>query len=406
MTVAADVRTRHTNAWNRLQAGDLRGASREFSALLKQMPALYPAETGLGFVHLANEDYRDAEPRFAAAVAANQRYLPAWVGRADALLGLRRDADAIAALERILVLDPAREGVRARLELVRFRLTQSSIEAGQRARAAGRIDDAATHFERALAQSPQSTMILSELARTELARGGLEGAERHARRAIQVEPREADWQALLGEVLEARGRFGAAADAFTRADRLEANAEWRVRSLDLRERGELAGLPASFRTIIAAASVTRADVAAFIGIHLRELVDAAPARVTTVATDVRTHWASAWILPVTRSGIMTVFPNHTFQPASVVRRGDLAQVMAVLVQMASASRKAELTKWRAARPRFADLPLANVFYASAALAATAGVLPADAGGRFEPTRPVTGAELDAAVRRVAELSGR
>ena len=57
-------------------------------------------------------------------------------------------------------------------------------------------------------------------------------------------------------------------------------------------------------------------------------------------------------------------------------------------------------------PRFADLPPANVFYASAALAATAGVLPADAGGRFEPTRPVTGAELDAAVRRVAELSGR
>lgn len=406
LAVPDDLRGRHEAAWSRLQAGDLRAASREFSAALKQMPSLYPAEAGLGFVHLAGEDYDEAEPRFAAAVAANPQYLPAWVGRAEALVGLGRDEEAIAALQRVLALDPAREGVQARLELLRFRTTQASLSAGQRAREAGRHDEAVAYFERALAQSPESTMILSELTRAELALGRLDQAERHARRSAELEPREAGWQALLGEVLEARGQLRPAAEAFARADMLEPDEAWRTRSRELRDRAELAALPESFRNITSAATITRADVAAFVGIHLRELVAAAPARVTTVATDVRTHWAASWILSVTRTGIMSVFPNHTFQPATVVRRGDLANVMAVLVQLAGSGRKTELAKWQVARPRFTDLAPSNVFYAPSALVSAAGVMAPDDNGRFQPTRPATGPELEQAVRRIAAIAGR
>ena len=404
LAVSPDVRTRHAEGWQRLQAGDLRGAARDFNAILKQVPGLYPAETALGFVHLANRQYKNAQPRFAAAIGANDRYLPAWIGQAEALLGLERDADAIAAMERVIALDPQQESVRTRLELVRFRLSQSLIESGQRARAAGRHDEAVQQFEQALAMSPQSTMILSELTETQTAAGRLDQAERHARRAIEVEPREARWQVALGDVLEARGQLRDAAAAYTRADRLESNPEWRAKSRALRERAEMAALPPEFSRVASAATITRAEVAAFIGIHLRELVDAAPARVNSVVTDVRTHWASPWILPVTRAGIMTVFPNYTFQPGATVRRGDLASVVAALVRLAGASRRAELAKWQAARPRFADLPPANVFYTPAALAVTANAMTLDATGRFNPTRPATGADLEAAVRRIAQLT--
>ncbi len=406
LAVTDDVRSRHLSAWARLQAGDLRTATREFSTILKQTPSMYPAETGLGFALLAGQDYENAAPRFAAAVAANGDYLPAWVGRAEALVGLGQDADAIGALERVLALDPARETVRPRLELLRFRLTQTSLAAGQQARAAGRHDEAAAHFERALAQAPDSTMILNELTRTELSAGRLDRAEAHARQAMAVEPREANWQALLGDVLEARGQFDGAAEAYSRAELLEPSDEWRTRIRELRERAVLAALPASFQTIASAPTITRADVAAFVGIHLREIVEGAPIRVTTVATDVRTHWAAPWILPVTRAGIMAVFPNHTFQPATVVRRGDLATVMATLVQVVGASRVADLTKWQAARPRFTDLPPAHVFYPASALVAAAGVMAADTDGRFGSTEPATGADLERAVQRIAALAGR
>jgi tetratricopeptide (TPR) repeat protein len=315
LAVAEDVRRRHEAAWSRLQAGDLRGASREFSAVLKQAPQLYPAEVGLGFVHLAGEDYEDAEPRFAAAVAADPQYLPAWVGRADALVGLGRDEEAIGALQRVLALDPARPGIQARLDLLRFRTTQTSLSAGQRARAAGRHDEAVLHFERALAQSPESTMILGELARAEIALARPDQAEQRVRRAMQIEPREADWQALLGEVFAARGQLREASEAYARADRLEPDESWRTRSRELRDRAESEALPEAFRNVTSAATITRADVAAFVAIQLRDLVSAAPPRVTTVATDVRTHWAAPWILSVTRTGIMTVLSAAATWPA-------------------------------------------------------------------------------------------
>lgn len=406
LTVSDEVRRRHLSAWARLQSGDPRAASREFLAILKQDPSLYPAETGLGFALLAGQDYAGAAPRFASAVAADDSYLPAWVGRAETLVALGQDADAIGALERVLTLDPSREAVRPRLELLRFRLTQTSLASGQQARAAGRTDEAIRHFEQALAQAPDSTMILNELARTELSAGRLDRAEAHARRAMGVEPREADWQALLGDVLEARGQYEAAAEAYGRAELLEPTEEWRTRQRELRERAVLAALPASFQTVTSAPTITRADVAAYIGIHLREVVERAPVRATTVATDVRTHWAAPWILPVTRAGIMSVFPNHTFQPAAVVRRGDLATVMSALVQIIGTGRAAELAAWQAENPRFADVPPAHVFYQAAALVAAADVMGVDGNGRFKPTEPATGADLQRAVQRLAELSAR
>lgn len=407
-TLAIDdaTRARHASAWNLLQSGDVRGASREYAAILKTSPTFYPAETGLGFTHLASRQYREALPRFDAALARDERYVQAWVGRSDALLGLERDADAIDAMERVLALDPQRETVRTRLELVRFRLTQASLDAGTKARAAGRYDEAVRAYEQALASSPQSPMILRELAQVHTAAGQLADAERYARRVVQIEPREGQWQALLGDVLAAGGRLADASDAYAAADRLDPNPEWRAKSRDLRERAEVAALPPEFGRLTAAETITRADVAAYLGIHLRDMLAAAPARATTVATDVRDHWAAPWIMAVTRAGVMTTFANHTFQPGTQVRRADLAAVAAALVRAAAAPGNARVTlaAWEAARPALIDVAPANVFFRPASLAVAAGTMATDADRRFNPTRPATGADLDAVVRRIADLT--
>ena len=400
------VRTQHAEAWRQFQNGDVRGASRVFADLLKQSPGFYPAEAGLGFVELAARHYKNASARFATATAANDRYLPAWIGQADALLGLNRDAEAIAAMEKVLALDPRREAVRTRLDLVRFRLTQSLLENGRRARSAGRFDEAEQQFQQALRQSPDSTMILHDLTLTEVASKRFEDAETHARRATEIEPRDAEWQAMLATVLEARGKLREASAAYGRAVALDPRPEWRTKAADLREKAELAALPASFAQLPSASSVTRAEVAAFIGIRLDAVIEAAPRRVPDIATDVRTHWAAPWILPVTRAGVMSIYANHTFQPAAAVRRGDLAAMVAALLRIVGAGRPADLARWQAAKPRFSDLSAAHVSYPAVALAVGAGAMSADSSGRFDPSRLATGADLATAVRRVAQLSGR
>src|SRR5258707_12638321 len=56
-TRAADSQSR---GWAFLQAGDLKMAEREFSAALKAVPAVYPAEAPLGYMGLAREGAKAA----------------------------------------------------------------------------------------------------------------------------------------------------------------------------------------------------------------------------------------------------------------------------------------------------------------------------------------------------------
>lgn len=401
-----DVRSRHFAAWRQLQSGDTRGAARAFTQILKSAPAFYPAEAGLGFAQLSAGQYRSASAHFSAVIAANDRYLPAWIGQSDALLGLHKDADAMTAMARVLALDPKRDTVRSRLEMVRFRMTQALIESGRRDHAAHRLVTAEQSLEQALALSPQSTIILHELALVEVDAKKLDEAETHARRATEIDARDADGQATLGSVLEARGKYRDAAAAYARAAAIDPRPAWTARAADLREKAEMAALPAGFADLPQAPSISRAETAAFIGIRLAAVIDGAPRRVTDVATDIRTHWAAPWIVPVTRAGVMTIYANHTFQPAATLRRSDLASVAAALVRIVGADRRADLAQWQAARPRFPDLSATHVSYASAALAVAAGAMHAEADGRFAPAERATGADLDAVVRRISQLVTR
>ena len=394
------VLDQHAIGWRRLQAGDLRGAERDFTEVLQRAPDFYPAHAALGYANLADGDARDAASDFETALRSNSRYLPALLGLADAQLALKDDLAAVETMERILAADPGREAIRTRLDLLKFRQVQTLIDEGRRARDANRLDDSLELFERALKLSPSSPVILRELALVELRRDATEAAEAHARQAVTLNPYDADTHATLGEVLEARGDYTEAAASFSRAAAIDTS--YRARVDRLREKLAVDTTPAELKELPTAATVTRGTLAALIGARLDAMLSRAPARVTSVATDVRGHWAAASIVRVIQAGVMEISPNHTFQPAAIVRRGDLARVVAQLVGLAGAGRP-ELTTWRTARPRFVDLPPSNLFYAPAALAVTAGAMSVD-GDRFAPLGPATGAEVIAAIARVEQIA--
>jgi tetratricopeptide (TPR) repeat protein len=398
----ADVASRYAEAWSAIRRGDARSGERTLTELTRTVRGFFPGDASLGEVALARRDYRAAAVSFAAALSASPRYLPALVGAVDAALGSGDDGAALTALQALLAVDPARADARSRLDAVRLRVSQSELAVAERFRAAGQWDDAERHLAAALAATPESAPALRALAAVQLARGDLDHAETRAREAVALDGQDAASFALLGDILEARGQYQDAASAYARAVAIDPRPAWQERRVRLQERAEAASLPENYRRIESAASVTRAQVAAVLGVRLRVLLAKMPLRVADVVTDVRGHWAQPWILPVVRAGWIEPRPNHTFDPGASVRRADLALIVAAVLDSASGNtRRGGLdAAFASARTTFADLPSGHVAFRAASVAVSAGIMTVDAGNRFQPAGDVSGVELLAVVARL------
>jgi tetratricopeptide (TPR) repeat protein len=397
---------RHQQAWNLLQSGQARAAARAFADIVAKAPAFFPAKAGLGYSELAERDYRAAVTAFDATLAQEPEYVPALAGRADALLAAEKPVEAIAALEALVKADPSRTAARTRLEGLRLTTIELLVEEARQARQGGELERARDAWTRALQAAPDTAFMFRELAAVERQLGRLDEAKAHAASALRLDDRDASAAALLGEIETARGDLNAALEAYRRAQSLDPRADYRPRIAEIERRVALAALPEAYRTIADRPQITRGDLAALAGVTLERWLAGIDAGAAPLLTDVRGHWAQRWILIVSASGLMEVYPNHTFQPGTPVRRSDAADLVQRTLERASARNPALPTPWRSAAPTFADLPSSHAAYVAAAAAVGSGVMQADAGETFAPQRLVTGAEASALVERLAALVTR
>jgi Tfp pilus assembly protein PilF len=388
--------------WRYLQDDDFRAATREFASALKRNPNLYPAHAGEGYLALARGDHEQALTSFAAALGTAADYVPAIVGRGQTLLALKRDSDALSAFEAALAVDSSLGDVRRRVDVLRFRSVQQTIEAARTAAAAGRLDDARVAYERAVAMSPDSAFLHRELAGVERRRGSADAALGLFRRAVELDASDRASLIEIGSLLEERQDFTGAEASFRQAAALEPDPELTARIAAVAEKGREARLPAEFHAIPAASQVSRGDLAALVGVRLERVLASAPPR-QVVVTDTRGHWAADWITRAASAGVMEPFENHTFQPRAQVRRGDLAAAVSRIVTIL-AGRDAALRKRIAERPKIADMSPSHLSYPAVAVAVASGVMPLVDGGRFQVSRAVSGAEAVDAIARLRALA--
>lgn len=396
------VSTDLQGAWALLQSGNPAGADRAYAKVLKQAPGTPAALAGLGYVALARQDPAKALTRFDEALQ-KEPLAAAHVGRAQALLQLDRTPDAIASFEAAQKVNPALE-LGPRIEALRFRLVNDSINGARQLVQAGKYEDARLAYEQALEVSPDSAVLYRELAAVERRLGRADEATAHLERALSLDPGDRATHVALAEGREQSGDVAGAIAGYEAALRLEPSAEIEARIARLREGAELAGLPEEYRTLSDRPAASRADLAAVFAVELPGLLARAPSRPTPVVTDLRTHWARPWIFSSLRAGVLDAFPNHTFQPAAAVSRVDLAQAVSRVLGVLAAQGDRRAAGWRTAQPAFADLPREHPAYVAAAQAVAAGVLDAG-GGAFEPTRVVTGREVLDVVSRLQRIAG-
>jgi len=405
--VAAPAVVAHQqNGWQFLQTGDTHAAEKEFSAALKQSPDFYPAEAALGYSALARKDASAAIGHFDKALSHNNAYAPALAGKGDALLSQNHLDLALRAFEDALTADPSLQALRARVDVLKFRTTQQDITAARKAADEGRLDDARTAYQEAIAASPQSPFLYRELAAVDQKAGDAVSALTHAEQAVKLDPSDSRSQALIAQVYESQHQWARAAGAYEAANALEPSDALSTKIDELRERAAFESMPAEYKTIEQAATITRAQLAALMGVRFESLLRRARAASAPVITDTRSNWAAPWILAVTRAGVMDVFPNHTFQPNAVVRRGDLAHAVSQLLAHIAAEKPKLAAKWMDGRPHFNDVSPTHLSYPAAARAVSSGIMPTLDGGTFQLTRPVSGAEAVQVVDRLEALAAR
>ncbi len=398
----AELLQEHDAAWRWFQAGDLARAEAGFMAILKRSPQFYPSEAALGYLELARKNFEPAVARFDRVLQSNAEYVPALVGRGETMLALSRESEALTSFETAVKLDPQLQTIARRVEVLRARAQQENVAAARRAVQANRLDEAARLYERAIAASPESAFLVRDLADVEAKQGKTDQALARYRRAIEMDPSDAASRIRIGEMLDALGDLEGAHRMFTEANTLEPSADLRRRLAAIDARLAYLKLPAEYRAIPEAASISRGDLAALIGLRLQPLLERAPAQ-AVVITDARNHWASEWIMATAHAGVMEAYENHTFQPRNIVRRSDLAQSVAQMLKIIAAGRPQLLKDWQSRMQKMSDVGVSNLHYADASLSVAAGIIPLDNGNAFQLSRAVSGAEAIEAITAIERL---
>jgi len=305
-----------------------------------------------------------------------------------------------------MTADPGLSQLRGRVDVLKFRGIQQNIESARKAAEKGNLDDARRGYLAAIAASPESAFLYRELAAIEHTSGDNQSALVHADQAAKLDPADARALALIAEIYEGTHDWAKAADAYAALNAAEPNDATAAKIDLMREKAAFDTMPAEYRAIETSPSVTRAQLAALLGVRLDDLLRRARGSNPVLMTDVRGSWAAPWILSVTRAGVMEAFPNHTFQPAGLVHRGDLAQAASRVLALIGAEKPRVAAKWRDPHPRFSDVGPTHLSYEAAARAVSAGVMSTLEGETFQLTRPVSGAEVLDTVAKLQALAKR
>jgi tetratricopeptide (TPR) repeat protein len=380
--------------WDHVLAGDAAAAERTFRKLLERQPGSVAARVGLGYARLRLRRFDAASDDFEAALRQRPDYVPALVGAGGVALAAGLTEQALARYRRALELEPDDARLRKRLAELKLNVTERTLETAREARARGEHAAALTAYQTALAAAPEVSGVRLELAELLLADG--QGAA--ARELLAADPAGDRTVALrLAALREQEQDYDGALEAYRRVlARDPGDGEANQRLQALRARLEFQRLPEEYRRIFSAPRLTRAELAALLATKVTALQRLKPGE-GRVAVDVSGSWARESILRLLALDVLDVYPNHTFQPGAAVRRGDMAQALARVLDL--------LGTRRGRGPAITDMSASNLFHAAATRVVGAGLMDVTPSGAFEPWRPVSGREAADVVDALARLTG-
>jgi tetratricopeptide (TPR) repeat protein len=390
----ADEQKRLADAWKEVVSGDPARAERAFAKLLERHTGFIPAETGLAYARLRAGRTTDAMAGFHAVIGRRSDYLPALAGAA---LAARRAGDAEVAFgfyRRAQAQAPSDPAIARGVAEMKLQVTERRVAAGRAALAAGRPEAAVAAYQSALEAAPELAALRLELANLLVERRDVAGAVA----LLEADP-SGDRQVALreAELLVGQGDHNRALEVYRRLLGRDPRDEEALRGArQVREALELQRMPEEYRRIPGLPRLSRADLAALVAAKVTAL-SRLGGGTPKVAIDISGSWAREHVVRLLALDLMDLYPNHTFQPAAMVRRGDLARVVQRILDA--------LKYPPTAPPPLSDMTRGNLLYYSAARVVGAGLMDLTPAGAFEPWRPISGEDAVRVIEGLVRLVG-
>lgn len=202
---------------------------------------------------------------------------------------------------RLAHADPSATGVDMKRQRALLLAMETLVQGARQASSENRLADAERLYRQALELAPQEPLLRKQLAEVLSLQGKTDQAEQIANRALfsgegeqaprLARPPEPEWDDLT--------RWGTQID--------------------------------HFRELRTSEAITREQFAALLARYFPQLTGVQ--RPSEVMTDVEDSWAQSSIQTVVAAGILDPMPNHAFQPARTVSRGEFAEAVARLTRL-------------------------------------------------------------------------
>jgi tetratricopeptide (TPR) repeat protein len=202
---------------------------------------------------------------------------------------------------RLRQAEPSATGIDMKRQRALLLAMEALVQSARQASSDDRLADAERLYRQALELAPQEPLLRKQLAEVLVLRGKTDEAEQIANRALfsgegeqaprLARPPEPEWDDLT--------RWGTQID--------------------------------HFRELRTSPAITREQFAALLARYFPQLTGVQHPR--EVMTDVEDSWAQSSIQTVVAAGILDPMPNHAFQPARTVSRGEFAEAMARLTRL-------------------------------------------------------------------------
>jgi Tfp pilus assembly protein PilF len=381
-------------AWKEILAGDAARGEQDYVRLLLRRPGSVALRTGRAYAYLREGRFQDAEHSFERILEGSPEYVPALIGGASAAAHAADPEAALDLYRRALSLAPDDVRIQRRLGELKMRVTEKGVAEGHALEEKGDIAGATEALGRALKAAPELSEVRLDLARLLAAKGDTAAAIT----ILEEDPaRSRDVLLKLAELLSAEHNLDKSLEIYHELSSRDAkDSEAESRSSEIRKKLEFEGMPEEYRKIYDAPRVARGDLAALLSIKVRSLQRVKETE-PPVAVDISGSWAREHIIRMLALNIMDVYPNHTFQPGAVVRRGDLALALGRIL---------DLMHVPAGRgPQASDISSNNVHFDAVSRTVSAGLMSLTAGGAFEEWRPVSGREAADAIDALVRLVG-